>query len=505
MTFSIAAACAAAAISQVGFFGLMSGAFLSVVMLVGAMLQTAAACRAAATGRFLFSSSDFFLLFAGYGILEAAWLCVCFALMSEGNKVLQLMDPALFAQFGILGVLSSVQRGMLEFPVDAVLAVVVGAVVARQAALLGESQHAVAEFVEVRQQAAAARRCHIAFWAKATLRVDVGDTPNTMVTASSRCGLWLGNLENVGKEEREKEKVKDEEKEEVPLVHTLCSSCPVFLRTLSGRTIVMTVGDCSTSELLQRIEEVTQIPQQHWYCHVNGSPLPHGNAPHGLHRDCTVVMCARLKGGAPTIPGEWFCQVCQRGGCWPARTHCFRCGCKKGEKTFRGPPPGNCFMSHGTSAAPQQGSRKPPNTKLSQQVVLEALRSVGLPLELMQQLQATLAPPALPEIPAKRLLDLQIKLDRVQKERDRLASVHQRKQEEMMQAELRLDNRKTEVQEVLAAIDRVKMEMDIPSPAVPLVQEPGEVDEVESPAFDGMDDDAFLGLNHHNTFPIWTV
>ena len=95
---------------------------------------------------------------------------------------------------------------------------------------------------------------------------------------------------------------KDEEKEEVPLVRTLCSSCPVFLRTLSGRTVVMTVADCSTCELLQRIEEVTQIPQQYWYCHVNGSPLPQGSAPHGLHGDCTVVMCARLKGGAPTIP-----------------------------------------------------------------------------------------------------------------------------------------------------------------------------------------------------------
>ena len=395
----------------------MSGAFLSVVMLVGAMLQTAAACRAAATGRFLFSSSDFFLLFAGYGILEAAWLCVCFALMSEGDKVLQLMDPALFAQFGILGVLSSVQRGLLEFLVDTVLAVVVGAVVARQAALRGESQHAVAEFVEVRQQAAAAT--------------------------------------GVEKEEREEEKERDEEKEEVPLVHTLCSSCPVFLRTLSGRTIVMTVGDCSTSELLQRIEEVMQIPQQHWYCHVNGSPLPHGNAPHGLHRDCTVVMCARLKGGAPTIPGEWFCQVCQRGGFWPARTHCFRCGCKKGEKTFRGPPRerqalGRAPRSQGTASCPterrpalQQVSRKPPNTKLSsQQVVLEALSTMGLPAELMQQLQATLAPPAPLEIPAKRLLDLQIKLDRAQKERDRLASVHRRKQEEMIQAELRLDNKK---------------------------------------------------------------
>ena len=251
---------------------------------------------------------------------------------------------------------------------------------------------------EVRQQAAAAlatttpsprTRCHTAFWVKASPRVDVGDTPDSAVKVPppGSC-LWLGNLDKVGKEgEREKERGK--EKGEVPSQFAL----PV-LRTLSGRTVVMTVADCSTCELLQRIEDATQIPQQNWYCHVNGSPLPQGRAPHGLHRDCTVVMCARLKGGAPTIPGEWFCQVCQRGGCWPARTHCFRCGCKKGEKTFRGPlrerqALGRAPPSQGTAScpterrpAPQQGSRKPPNAKLSQQVVLEALRSMGLPLEL---------------------------------------------------------------------------------------------------------------------------
>ena len=295
----------------------------------------------------------------------------------------------------------------------------------------------------------------------------------------------------------ERDKEKDEEKEDVPLVRTLCSSCPVFLRTLSGRTVVMTVADCSTSELLQRIEEVTQIPQQYWYCHVNGSPLPQGSAPHGLHRDCTVVMCARLKGGAPTIPGEWFCQVCQRGGCWPARTHCFRRGCKKGRKHFAA---SQVIASCPTERrpTPQQGSRKPPNAKLSQQVVLEALRSMGLPLELMQQLQDTLAPPALPEKPAKRLLDLQIKLDKVQQEADRLASVVSKKQEELMQAEVRHDSKKEEVQQVLAAIDRVKVEMDMPAP--PLVEVAGGENVMEAPAFEEMDDDVFLGLNHQH-FP----
>ena len=71
-----------------------------------------------------------------------------------------------------------------------------------------------------------------------------------------------------------------------------------------------------------------------------------------------------------------------------------------------------------------------------------------------------------------------------------------------MQAEIRLDNKRKEVQEVLAEIDQVKIEMDIniPPPAVPPVQEPGEIDEEESPACDEMDDDAFLGLNYQH-FP----
>ena len=100
------------------------------------------------------------------------------------------------------------QRGVRGFLEDALA-------LAMMTPRLSAALHVVAEFVEVWQQAAAARGCHIAFWAKATPRVDVGDTPNTMGSASSRCGLWLGNLDNVGEEEREKEKEKDVEKEEI--------------------------------------------------------------------------------------------------------------------------------------------------------------------------------------------------------------------------------------------------------------------------------------------------
>ena len=366
-------------------------------------------------------------------------------------------------------------------------------------------------FVGSWQQAAAARGCHTAFWAKATPRVDVGDTPKTMTTASPRCGLWLGNLDKVGKGQKG-DKEKDEEKE---VVCTASSSFPVFLRTLSGRTVVLTAVGNSIPDLLQRIGEVTQIPQHHWYCHVNGSLLSPDSSPHCLYRDCTIVMCARLKGGAPTIPGEWFCQVCQRGGCWPARTHCFRCGQKKGATKFQAPPRerqalGRASPAQGTAScpterrpAPAQESKKPPNNKLNQKAILAALKTMNIPVELMQQLQATLDPPAPPEIPAKRMLDLQIKLDRAEKERDRLKNVQDKKQEELMHAQMRLDAKMNEVREVLAAIEAVKKEMDLnisaPPPAVQPIFETGAMDEEESP-----EDGAYLGLNHEH-FPAMEV
>ena len=128
--------------------------------------------------------------------------------------------------------------------------------------------------------------------------------------------------------------------------------------------------------------------------------------------------------------------------------------------------------------------------------------------ELMEQLKATLDPPAPPEIPAKRMLDLQIKLDRAQKERDRLKNVHEKKQEEVLHAQMRLDAKMKEVQEVLAAIEAVKKEMDltinVPPPAAPPIFEVGAMDEEGCPEDGDLDDDAYLGLNHEH-FPAMEV
>ena len=193
----------------------------------------------------------------------------------------------------------------------------------------------------------------------------------------------------------------EEECAHQPSAHTSDSPCPIFLRTVTGRTVVVDVAGCTTSELLQRIEMLSGVPQRYWYCRVNGSALPQCEAGHGLQRDSTVTMCARLKGGAPAILGEWFCQVCQRGGCWPARTDCFRCNCKRSDQVFEGAPPkgparekqamgqiGSPVCPTERRPPPTQKSRKPARGKLDQQVILEALGNMGLPLELMQQLRS---------------------------------------------------------------------------------------------------------------------
>ena len=130
---------------------------------------------------------------------------------------------------------------------------------------------------EVRQQAAAARGCHVALFPKASPRLEVG------CQSSSSRFVFVAWKPRCGWERREREKEKEKEEREVSRclpVHASCSSCPIFLRTLSGRTVAMDVADCTTHELLQHIEKVTRVPQQHWYCRVNGSPLPDGNANH---------------------------------------------------------------------------------------------------------------------------------------------------------------------------------------------------------------------------------
>ena len=170
-------------------------------------------------------------------------------------------------------------------------------------------------------------RC--AFQENASPRLDVAEAPIGVLSGPVDQHLWLGTLGKV--EEREGERKETEELAHTSRDHTSVSSCPIFLRTLTSRTVVMDVGGyAKTPDFLRRVEVVTGVPQCHWYCRVNGTALPEGNAARGPQRDSIVMVSARLLGGA-SVPDEWFCQVCERGWCRPARLDCFRCGCKQGE------------------------------------------------------------------------------------------------------------------------------------------------------------------------------
>ena len=61
-------------------------------------------------------------------------------------------------------------------------------------------------FVELWQQAAAARGCHFAFWAKATPRVDVGDTPITTPRGFSKVWFVAWKCGQSWERERERER-----------------------------------------------------------------------------------------------------------------------------------------------------------------------------------------------------------------------------------------------------------------------------------------------------------
>ena len=134
------------------------------------------------------------------------------------------------------------------------------------------------------------------------------------------CGLktWKVMKGRMSKKKRKGKRVLKEKK--VP------GCIPVFIRSLTGRTLKLLISPhADVLTLLSMVEGLVHIPRHLWYVRANGKPLPDLSMPHGLLRDDVITMHGRLVGGAPPprVPGEWFCRVCQRGGCWPARSYLF--------------------------------------------------------------------------------------------------------------------------------------------------------------------------------------
>ena len=126
--------------------------------------------------------------------------------------------------------------------------------------------------------------------ASATPRVDVD-----AAMSGPWESLWLENTKSHGgRKEKEEEEGKESSKEKKD------PGCiPVFVRSLTGRTLKL------LSTLLSTVEGLVHIPQHLWYVTANGKPLPDLSMPHGLLRDDVVTMHGRLAGGAPPprVPG----------------------------------------------------------------------------------------------------------------------------------------------------------------------------------------------------------
>ena len=209
--------------------------------------------------------------------------------------------------------------------------------------------------------------------------------------------------------------------------------------------------------------------------------------PHGLLRDQVVTMHGRLAGGAPPprVPGEWFCQVCQRGG--SARSSCFRCGCPRKDSEAMSTPCCAAARASVPWASPGQTrnsgcptERRPSPQGVRKQaafgndkgavarMVLETLSCLNLDDGVMSKIRAQLEPPLPAPKPSKKLADLGGKIDKAQHDFTRLQNVVVKKQAELHQSEERANRKSKEPWELDAEMLEVKKQViQVPPPAAP--------------------------------------
>ena len=177
-------------------------------------------------------------------------------------------------------------------------------------------------------------------------------------------------------------------------------------------------------------------------------------------------MRGRLLGGtsrgprSPQVPGSWHCSVCNMGGCWPGRDHCFRCltpryaNARRREANFPGRPPHHGVSREPTmrapipQPAPKSGPRpppcaaSPPSSALppgQAQAVLKTLKGLGISDALLLRVQQSLVPPQKPAASKLRQLahlDEQLKALKTRIQRQTLAVDRHREQGERMQEKL---------------------------------------------------------------------
>ena len=200
----------------------------------------------------------------------------------------------------------------------------------------------------------------------------------------------------------------------------------VLVRGLQGNTIVVRCGSGWTAlDLSASLRGRTSVPVHLFYLVVEGRVLGDHELVSSLGRDCVVSMRGRVLGGSRNvspIPGEWTCPGCMRSGCWPTKNTCFRCGTMRPNTPL---PPGPVMPNSRPARAPREQrhpgrapgvspsgcptERRTPPPRVSSapsapsvpaaaglnlDVVVQFLRGLNVPSEILADLQNAVPPPA---------------------------------------------------------------------------------------------------------------
>ena len=107
-----------------------------------------------------------------------------------------------------------------------------------------------------------------------------------------------------------------------------------FVKSLGGASYVVKMEHHATvARVRQHVALSPGVCEDVFYLVREGKVLRDGDALESLGavRNTQLHMCSHLRGGAgvgrqPQILGQWVCQSCGMGGCWPTRQSCYRCG-----------------------------------------------------------------------------------------------------------------------------------------------------------------------------------
>ena len=123
---------------------------------------------------------------------------------------------------------------------------------------------------------------------------------------------------------------KDNQQHAAAAIETIC----FFVKSLGGASCVVKMEHRATfARVKQHVALKSGVCEEAFYLVWEGRVLRDDDMLGclGVVRDTQLHMCSYLRRGVgmgrqPQIPGQWVCQSCGMGGCWPTRQSCFRCG-----------------------------------------------------------------------------------------------------------------------------------------------------------------------------------